>query len=133
MSTTVSAVRRPAESARGPHRLALWYSVFTVHAGAVALLSGPGNDRTWGIWAVVGYAVAFGIAARWRTRGADVALVVGAAGGLLAPVIWLASKVSATPDVQVVERAATMLLHHGTPYLPVAALSAGGWLAYNPY
>ena len=26
-----------------------------------------------------------------------------------------------------------LLLHHGTPYLPVAALSAGGWLAYNPY
>jgi hypothetical protein len=26
-----------------------------------------------------------------------------------------------------------LLLHHGTPYLPLAALSAGGWLAYNPY
>jgi hypothetical protein len=26
-----------------------------------------------------------------------------------------------------------LLLHHGTPYLPAGALSAGGWLAYNPY
>lgn len=25
-----------------------------------------------------------------------------------------------------------LLLHHGTPYLPLTALSAGGWLAYNP-
>jgi hypothetical protein len=33
----------------------------------------------------------------------------------------------------VVARSGVLLLHHGTPYLPVAALSAGGWLAYNPY
>ena len=37
------------------------------------------------------------------------------------------------PDVAVVARSGVLLLHHGTPYLPVAALSAGGWLAYNPY
>jgi hypothetical protein len=33
----------------------------------------------------------------------------------------------------VVARAGVLLLHHGTPYLPAGALSAGGWLAYNPY
>ena len=32
-----------------------------------------------------------------------------------------------------VARAGVLLLHHGSPYLPAGALSAGGWLAYNPY
>src|SRR4029077_2516230 len=26
-----------------------------------------------------------------------------------------------------------LLLHHGSPYLPLAQLAHGGWLAYNPY
>jgi len=36
-------------------------------------------------------------------------------------------------DVAVVARSGVLLVQHGTPYLPVTALSAGGWLAYNPY
>jgi hypothetical protein len=35
--------------------------------------------------------------------------------------------------VAVVARAGVLLLHHGSPYLPARALSAGGWLAYNLY
>ena len=35
------------------------------------------------------------------------------------------------PDVAVVARSGVLLLHHGSPYLPLSALT--GWLAYNPY
>jgi hypothetical protein len=37
------------------------------------------------------------------------------------------------PDVAVSVRAGVQLLHHGSPYLSTAALTAGGWLAYYPY
>jgi phosphatidylinositol alpha-1,6-mannosyltransferase len=91
------------------------------------VFSGPGNDRVWGIWAVVAYAVAALVAVRWR----DAALAVGVVGGLVAPVAWLATRVAATPDVQVVARSASLLLHHGTPYLPAAQMA--GSIDYNPY
>ena len=55
------------------------------------------------------------------------------AGALAAPVVWLATQATATPDVAVVTRSAAMLLHHGSPYLPLSQLAHGGFLAYNPY
>ena len=48
--------------------------------------------------------------------------------------VHLAHDAGATgPDVAVAVRAGVLLLHHGSPYLSTAALSAGGWLAYYPY
>lgn len=103
------------------------YAAFGVHAGAVALLSGPGQDRIWGIWAVGGYTLAALLTSRSRTA----ALAVGLAGALVGPVIWLHLTAPATPDVVVVARAAALVLHTGTPYLPDAQLTTV--IAYNPY
>jgi Glycosyltransferase family 87 len=59
------------------------------------------------------------------------ALAVSVIGALAAPVAWLAIRVPATPDVQVVARSATLLLHHGTPYLPAGQVVSS--IDYNPY
>src|ERR1700691_2331491 len=55
------------------------------------------------------------------------------AGALAAPVVWLATQATATPDVAVVTRSGAMLLHHGSPYLPLSQLAHRGFLAYTPY
>src|SRR5262245_8919290 len=118
------AVRRPAA----------WYAGFAVYAAGVALFSGPGLDHWWGAWAAGGYAAAAAIAALCRSRGGQVAaLAVAVAGALAAPLSWLATREPITPDAAVVARSGVLLLHHGTPYLPLDQLAHGGWLAYNPY
>jgi len=111
-----------------------WYAGFAVYAACVAVFSGPGLDQWWGTWAAAGYAVAATVAASYRTRtGQLAALAAAVAGALVAPLTWLATQEPATPDVTVVARSGVLLLHHGTPYLPLAQLAHGGWLAYNPY
>jgi phosphatidylinositol alpha-1,6-mannosyltransferase len=105
---------------------------FAVYAAAVAIFSGPGDDRSWGIWAASAYGAAAAIAALWRgVAGRRAALAASVTGGLVAPLAWLAITAPPTPDVHVVSRSAALLLRHGTPYLSSAHL--GGWLAYNPY
>jgi hypothetical protein len=120
----VGVVRRPAA----------WYAGFAVYAAGVALFSGPGLDRWWGIWAAGGYAIAAAFALRWQSFGGRLAaLGAGVAGALIAPLTWLATQEPSTPDATVVARSGVLLLHHGSPYLPAAQLAHGGWLAYNPY
>ena len=118
-------------------RLAAWYAGFALYAAGVALFSGRGLDRWWGIWAAGGYAVAAAVAARPGRRGAcgnqARALAVAVAGALTAPLVWLATREPITPDALVVARSGVLLVHHGTPYLQSGALASGGWLAYNPY
>jgi glycosyl transferase family 87 len=111
-----------------------WYAGFAVYAACVAAFSGPGLDHWWGIWAAGGYALAAVLAAARRGRGGQVAaLAVAVAGALVAPLTWLATQEPSTPDATVVARSGVLLLHHGSPYLPLAQLAHGGWLAYNPY
>jgi len=127
------SVRRPAA----------WYAGFALYAAGVALFSGRGLDRWWGIWAVGGYAIAAAVAVFGRARGKRAAgrmpgtqaaaLAVAVAGALVAPLVWLATREPITPDALVVGRSGVLLLHHGTPYLQSAQLAHGGWLAYNPY
>jgi Glycosyltransferase family 87 len=114
---------------------AMWYAGFAVYAAGVALFSGAGLDHWWGTWAAGGYAVAAAIAlmARERAWGSRLAVAVAVAGALVGPALWLMTREPAPPDVAVVARSGVLLLHHGTPYLPLASLPAGGWLAYNPY
>jgi len=131
LTSTEQQRRRLGALVRRPEA---WYAGFAVYAACVAAFSGPGLDRWWGIWAAGGYAIAAWIAAAFRTRVAQhVALAVAVAGALVAPLTWLATQEPMTPDVTVVARSGALLLHHGTPYLPVAQLAHGGWLAYNPY
>ena len=114
---------------------ATWYAGFAVYAAGVAVFSGPGLDHWWGAWAAGGYAVAAAITvmAPGRAWGTRLAIAASLAGALAGPALWLMTREPTPPDVAVVARAGVLLLHHGTPYLPPAALSAGGWLAYNPY
>jgi hypothetical protein len=104
-----------------------------VYAAGVALFSGPGLDHWWGAWAAGGYALAAVAALAARPWGGRLAVALGLAGAVAAPAIWLMTMEPTTPDVAVVARSGVLLLHHGSPYLPLSALSAGGWLAYNPY
>src|SRR6266568_984760 len=94
MSTATSAVPAPTDRWPPLRRPVVWYGAFAA------------------------YAVAALVAARWR----DAALMVSVVGGLVAPVVWLATRVTATPDVRVVARSASLLLHHGTPYLPAGQM-----------
>jgi hypothetical protein len=103
-----------------------------VYATALAVDTGHA-DRTWAIWAAVGYGVTTIII--WLTRHKNVPVIwpmlVSLAGALAAPVTWLVTRVAPTPEVEVISRSAALLLQHGTPYLPQGELAT--WLSYNPY
>ena len=113
-------------------RLVAANAVFTVYATALAVDTGHA-DRTWAIWAAVGYGVTTAILVLTRRRNLPVLvpLLVSLAGALAAPVTWLVTRVAPTPEVQVISRSAVLLLQHGTPYLPAGQLDT--WLSYNPY
>src|ERR1700728_245892 len=108
-------------------RPAAWYAGFALYAAGVALFSGRGLDRWWGIWAAGGYAVTAAVAARPGSRGARgtqaSALGVAVAGALTAPLVWLVIREPVTPDALVVARSGVLLVHHGSPYLQLSALS----------
>ncbi|MGH3182659.1 MAG: hypothetical protein ACRDOE_12240, partial [Streptosporangiaceae bacterium] len=114
------------------NRLLAANGAFTVYATALAVDTGAA-DRTWAIWAAVGYGVTTLII--WLTRHKNVPVIwpmlVSLAGALAAPVTWLVTRVAPTPEVQVISRSAGLLLQHGTPYLPQGQLDT--WLSYNPY
>src|SRR6516225_59227 len=105
---------------------------FAIYATALAVDTGHA-DRTWAIWAAAGYGATTIIL--WLVRHKNVPLIwpllVSLAGALAAPLTWLAIRVAPTPEVQVISQSATLLLHHGTPYLAPGQL--GSWLSYNPY
>jgi hypothetical protein len=113
-------------------RLLIAYGAFTIYATALAVYTGHA-DRTWAIWAAVGYGVTTLIL--WLTRHKNVPvivpLLVGLVGALAAPLMWLATRVAPTPEVRVISQSAVLLLQHGTPYLPPGQLDT--WLSYNPY
>jgi Glycosyltransferase family 87 len=105
---------------------------FAIYATALAVDTGHA-DRTWAIWATVGYGVTTLIL--WLTRHRNVPvivpLLVALVGALVAPLMWLATRVAPTPEVRVISQSAVLLLQHGTPYLPPGQLDT--WLSYNPY
>ena len=114
------------------NRLIAANAAFTVYATALAVDTGHA-DRTWAIWAAVGYGVTTAILVLTRRRNLPVLvpLLVSLAGALAAPVTWLVTRVAPTPEVQVISRSAMLLLQHGSPYLPAGQLDT--WLSYNPY
>ena len=113
-------------------RLLVANGAFAIYATALAVDTGHA-DRTWAIWAAVGYAVTTLVL--WLTRHKNVPvivpLLVALVGALAAPLMWLATRVAPTPEVRVISQSAVLLLQHGTPYLPPGQLDT--WLSYNPY
>jgi hypothetical protein len=105
---------------------------FAIYATVLAVDTGDA-DRIWAIWAAAGYGVTTIIL--WLIRHKNVPLIfpllVSLAGALAAPVTWLATKVAPTAEVTVISQSASLLLHHGTPYLGAGQLDSV--LSYNPY
>ncbi|WP_228473140.1 glycosyltransferase 87 family protein [Streptomyces cyaneochromogenes] len=95
--------------------------------------AGCGDDahphRIWGVCAAVGYAVAAELARRsprpWGRRGAVAALL----GSVVAPLALMVTVGAGQSEVHVVERAGSLLLDSGSPYLPHPADVDD----YNPY
>ena len=85
--------------------------------------------------AACGYGLALlAVLAVRNARASDVALGLSFVGGLLAPLTWMAAKGLEQPEVWVVARSGSMLIHQGTPYASAAALAATqNPNAYNPY
>src|SRR5262249_17506759 len=114
---------------------------FAVFALVTALTSFNAPERVWGAFASVSYAAAAITASVVRRRGPVVrrrgltlAVLISLAGGLAAPLAWMAYTGMAQPEVGVIIRSAGMLVHQGTPYASPAALAAAhSWRAYDPY
>jgi len=111
------------------------FAVSVIWAVLVAAFSSDSVHRLWGVVAACGYALALiAILAVRNARGSDVALGLSFVGALLAPLAWMAAKGLEQPEVWVVARSGSMLIHQGTPYASAAALAATqNPNAYNPY
>ena len=104
------------------------YAAFGAYAVAAAIFSG-GEDQVWAIWAACGYTVALFMLWRWSGRMAAAGVSVALA--VLAPLLWLSVAYPLEAGMWVIERSATLLLHHGLPYLSAGQITS--WLSYNPY
>jgi hypothetical protein len=112
----------------GRRRLIIAYALFLAYA-AIDAVGSAGRDQLWAIWAACGYAVALLVLWRWGHRTG--AALVSVALAVLAPLLWLSVAFKLEDGMMVIERSASLLLHHGTPYLTAAQVT--WWLSYNPY
>jgi hypothetical protein len=106
----------------------VWLAVFAGYAAVVTAVTQE-PESAWGVWAAGGYGLA--AVAAWRSRGPVVPFLVGLSGAVVAPTIWLAIRWPASGEASVVARSASLLLHHGSPYLPSGQLLSVQ--SYNPY
>jgi phosphatidylinositol alpha-1,6-mannosyltransferase len=111
----------------------VWVTGWTLAAGWAGffpVFSNQAVHRAWGLCAAVAYLCAAGAACllpRPYARGLSVALAL--AGAVAVPLVYLTLTGQAQSEVRVIERAGTLLLHHGTPYLPHPQTV----LDYTPY
>ncbi len=105
------------------------YAAFGAYAVAASAFSG-GEDQVWAIWAACGYAVALLMLWRWGGRIAA-AVWVSVALAVLAPLLWLSVAYPLETGMMVIDRSATLLLHHGLPYMDATQVTS--WQDYNPY
>jgi hypothetical protein len=103
-------------------------AVFLCYAVVSAVFAG-GRDKVWAIWAACGYAAALLIL--WRSRSRTAALLVCVAVAVVAPLLWLSVAYPLEAGMEVIDRSARLLLHHGSPYL--SSHQVISWLSYNPY
>jgi len=119
---------RPARPWLGRRRLMASYAVFAAYAVLFAIFS-RGEDQVWAIWASCGYAAALLMLWLWPARTA--AVLVSVAVAVIAPLLWLSVAYPLEAGMMVIDRSATLLLHHGSPYLTSQQVTS--WLSYNPY
>src|SRR5580692_254786 len=130
-SARTLAAREPGTGLRpwlDRRHLIIAYSLFLAYA-AVDAIGSAGEDRVWAIWAACGYAVALLVLWRWGNRTA--AALVSVALAVLAPLLWLSVAYRLEDGMMVIERSASLLLHHGSPYMTANQVTS--WLSYNPY
>jgi hypothetical protein len=118
------------------------FAVSALYGGLFALVSSDPVHRLWGDMAFCGYGAAcavvvvlrgkrWGGAGRW---GVDIALIAALLGALVVPLSVMAARHLRQPEVDVVARSASMLIHQGTPYASAASLAnTTDPNAYNPY
>lgn len=120
--------------------LAAAFAACALYGGGVALISGNSLHRFWGVSAACAYGVA-ALAVLAPRAGSkpgkfalDGALVAIVCGAVLVPLIWFAWHGQEQPEVMVVARSASTLIHHGTPYQSPAVLAhTKDPNQYNPY
>jgi hypothetical protein len=125
------AAREPGTGLRpwlDRRHLLIAYTLFLAYA-AIAAIGSAGEDRVWAIWAACGYAVALLILWRWGSR--ITAALVSVTLAVVAPLLWLSVAYRLEDGMMVIERSASLLLHHGSPYLSADQVTS--WLSYNPY
>ena len=105
------------------------FAVSAAYAGVLTLTSSEPVHRLWGEIAACGYGVAL-----LCVLIPDLALVTALIGALAVPLTVLAVRNMRQPEVDVIVRSASLLIHHGTPYESTAQLAATtDPNAYNPY
>ena len=67
----------------------------------------------------------------WRWGNRTAAVLVSVALAVLAPLLWLSVAYPLEDGMMVIQRSASLLLHHGSPYLTADQVTS--WLSYNPY
>ena len=103
-------------------------------AGCVALFSGNGLHRLWGLIAACTYVGAAAAVLAWRSRGVDLALLMSVGGALVAPLFLNAATGQRQPEVGVIASSARQLVHHRPPYESAAAMAAAhNANAIDPY
>jgi Glycosyltransferase family 87 len=104
------------------------FAVFAAYALVMALVTSNPLHRTWGIFAACSYLLAAMVVLALKARGVDSALLISLAGALVLPLGLMAADRLQQPEVRVINKSASLLVHHGTPYLGPAALAT----AHNP-
>src|SRR6266851_5701253 len=98
------------------------YAASAAYAVVMALVTNHSLHRTWGIFAACAYLVAAMLVLAWPSR----ALVV--------PLGLMAADRLQQPEVRVINKSASLLVQHGTPYLgPAALASAHSPNIFDPY
>jgi hypothetical protein len=116
------------------------FAFCALYAGGVAAFTTNPLHRFWGIAAACAYLAAALLAwlwprsSSWARGGVDMALVAIVCGAVMVPLVWLAWHGQSQPEVTVVARSASTLIHHGSPYQSPKELAAtSDPNAYNPY
>src|SRR3984893_8023357 len=125
------AAREPGPGLRpwlDRRHLIIAYALFLAYA-AIDAIGSAGEDQVWAIWAACGYAVALLVLWRWGHRTA--AVLVSVALAVVAPLLWLSVAYRLEDGMMVIERSASLLLHHGSPSLSAGQVTY--WLSYTPY
>jgi hypothetical protein len=110
------------------------FAVCALYGLGIALVSTDFLHRDWGFMAATGYGLGAIAVLAWRSRGADLALALSAAGAVVVPLAWMAVVGQGQPEVYVIMKSALMFVHEGTPYVSPSLLRhSTNPDIYNPY